>query len=56
LSDPAVIALSARSCCHHPRRRVNQYPRDVSDRTEKPQRTGSSAFAEDDSVLLGSVE
>src|SRR5258707_13966392 len=26
--------------CHHPRKRVIQYSRDVSDRAEKPQRTG----------------
>jgi hypothetical protein len=35
--------------CHHPRRRVIQYSRDVSDRTAAPQRTGYSAFAEYDS-------
>jgi hypothetical protein len=34
---------------HRPRRRTIQYSRDVSDRTEKPRRTGSSACAEDDS-------
>jgi hypothetical protein len=27
--------------CRHPRKRVIQYPRDVSDRTERPRRTGS---------------
>ena len=26
--------------CRHPRRRVTQYPRDVSDRTDRPRRTG----------------
>ncbi|MEH2500969.1 hypothetical protein V1294_007448 [Bradyrhizobium sp. AZCC 1678] len=31
--------------CHHPRKRVTQYSRDSSDRTEKPQRTGYPAFA-----------
>src|SRR3954451_5177605 len=35
--------------CRHPRRRVTQYPRDADDRTEKSRRTGSPAFAEDDS-------
>ena len=33
-----------------PRLRLIQYSRDVNDRTEKPQRTGSPAFAEDDSI------
>jgi ABC-type oligopeptide transport system ATPase subunit len=33
---------------HHPRRRVIQYPRGVSDRTERTRRTGSLAFAGDD--------
>jgi len=39
--------------CHRPRRRTIQYSRDVSDRTEKPQRTGSPAFAGDDSFACG---
>src|SRR5438445_9055813 len=33
-------------------RRVTQYSRDANDRTEKPRRTGSPAFAEDDSLGL----
>jgi len=37
--------------CRHPRKRVTQYPRDVDDRTEKPRRTGSPAFAGDDSCV-----
>ncbi|MEH2531464.1 hypothetical protein V1277_002157 [Bradyrhizobium sp. AZCC 1588] len=32
-----------------------QYPRDVSDRTEKPQRTGSPAFAGDDSGVCVAI-
>ena len=35
--------------CRQPRRRVTQYSRDADDRTETPRRTGSPAFAEDDS-------
>ena len=35
---------------HHPRRRVIQYSRDSIDKTEKPRRTGSPAFAGDDGV------
>jgi hypothetical protein len=34
--------------CHHPRRRVIQYSRDANDGTERPRRTGYSAFAEYD--------
>src|SRR6266702_7713208 len=34
---------------HRPRRRATQYSRDVDDRAEKPRRTGSPAFADDDS-------
>src|ERR1700722_8157689 len=34
--------------CHHPRRRAIQYSRDADDKTEKPRRTGYSAFAEYD--------
>src|SRR3979490_260244 len=41
--------------CRHPRRRVTQYPRGVSDRTEKPRRTGSSACAEDDGRGWGGI-
>src|SRR5712675_1552318 len=33
------------SSCRHPRRRVTQYSRDASDRTEKPRRTGYPAGA-----------
>jgi hypothetical protein len=40
--------------CHRPRRRAIQYSRDVSDRTEKPRRTGSPACAWDDSCVWGS--
>src|SRR4051812_2283929 len=38
--------------CHHPRRRVTQYSRGADERTEKPRRTGSPAFAEDDTSLV----
>jgi hypothetical protein len=38
----ARAALAPR---HHPRKRVIQYSRDVSDRAEKPRRTGYPAFA-----------
>ena len=44
-----VARMRPHTQCRHPRRRVTQYSRDVSDRAEKPRRTGSSAFAEDDS-------
>jgi hypothetical protein len=33
---------------HHPRKRVIQYSRGECDKAEKPRRTGSPAFAEDD--------
>ena len=36
--------------CHRPRRRATQYSRGVSDRIEKPRRTGSPAFAGDDKL------
>jgi hypothetical protein len=36
--------------CHHPRMRVIQYSRDADDKTEKPRRTGSPAFAGDDDL------
>jgi hypothetical protein len=39
--------------CHRPRRRAIQYSRDVHDRTDKPRRTGSSAYAEDDGCGWG---
>src|SRR6267154_2283246 len=32
-------------------RRTMQYSRDVNDRTEKPRRTGSPAFADDDRIV-----
>jgi hypothetical protein len=57
---PAKLGRNARRECggvffnhsrHHPRKRVIQYSRDVNDRTEKPQSTGSSAFADDDSFV-----
>src|SRR5882724_13606001 len=35
--------------CHRPRKRPTQYSRDADDRTDKLRRTGSPAFAEDDS-------
>jgi hypothetical protein len=38
---PVVIAAKA----------AIQYSRDANDRTEKPRRTGSPAFAGDDSIL-----
>jgi hypothetical protein len=38
--------------CHHPRRRVIQYPRDASVRVDKPRRTGSPACAGDDERKL----
>src|ERR1700736_520311 len=38
---------------HHPRMRVIQYPRDVSERTEKPRRTGYPACAGYDGVVCG---
>ena len=42
--------------CHRPRRRTIQYPRDSSDRIDRPRRTGSSAFADDDdNLVLGSA-
>src|SRR5438105_10474998 len=31
--------------CHRPRRRTIQYSRDISDRTDRPRRTGYPAFA-----------
>ena len=45
-----------RECEHtssrrHPRRRVTQYSRGASDRTEKPRRTGSPACAGDDGFV-----
>jgi len=39
----------AHSRRHRPRRRAIQYPTGVSDRAERPRRTGSPAFAGDDS-------
>jgi hypothetical protein len=36
---------------HHPRKRMIQYSRDASDRSEKPRRTGSPACAGDDGIL-----
>src|SRR5258705_2800201 len=39
--------------CHRPRKRTIQYSRDCSDSTDKPQRTGSPAFAEDDDLFCG---
>src|ERR1700685_679253 len=39
--------------CYHPRKRVIQYSRDISDKIEKPRRTGCPAFAgHDDQGLL----
>jgi hypothetical protein len=40
---------------HHPRKRVIQYPRGGCNRTEKPQRTGYSAFAEYDELWWGTT-
>src|SRR5262245_5772751 len=40
---------AAYSACHHPRMRVIQYSRDVSDRIDEPRRTGYPAFAGYDS-------
>ena len=39
---------AASSSCRHPRRRVTQYSRAVVTESRERQRTGSSAFAEDD--------
>ena len=35
--------------CHRPRKRTIQYSRDAGDDIDRPRRTGSPAFAEDDS-------
>ena len=53
----SLLAMTAESqnytlSCRHPRKRVIQYSKDADDRTEKPRRTGSSAFAEDDELSL----
>jgi hypothetical protein len=46
-----TFAVTARPACHHPRKRVIQYSREADDRTAKPRRTGSLAFAGDDNCL-----
>ena len=38
-------ALADDANCHRPRRRTIQYPRDVSNEIDRPQRTGYPAFA-----------
>jgi len=48
-SYPLVVTRLARNCALG---RLTQYPRDVSDRTDKARRTGSSSCAEDDSRIL----
>src|SRR6202043_729808 len=40
--------------CHRPRRRTIQYSRDISDRAEKPGRTGYPAYAGYDDFMWGS--
>jgi len=48
-------AARTRPHIRHPRRRVTQHSRDAEDRTEKPRRTGSPAFAKDDSGAWNGV-
>jgi hypothetical protein len=45
-----VIVRLVRNCALG---RTIQYSRDCSDSTDKPQRTGSPAFAEDDDLFCG---
>ena len=48
-SYSVVVIRLVRNCAL---RRTTQYSRDSSDRTDRPRRTGSSAFAEDDGGVL----
>src|SRR5260370_37632417 len=56
----AALAMTWTSRCHpsrhHPRMRVIQYPRDVDDRTETPQRTGCPAFPGPDASVWGAFD
>ena len=49
-SYSVVIVRLVRNCALG---RTIQYSRDADDRTERPRRTGSSAFAEDDRGVWG---
>jgi hypothetical protein len=56
--NPSLGRIAPRDCKHTSGviarlDRATQYSRDVDDRTEKPQRTGSPAFAGDDSFVCG---
>jgi hypothetical protein len=52
---PGASRRENNCCCHRPRRRTIQHPRDFHDRIDKPRRTGCPAFAGHDSFALSTV-